>query len=354
MPPALPLTRRDFLKLGAAAGLGLALSGCYPDCDISWQPNILAPVFYGIQDLDESAGAPATLRIFYPSLEGSPSGAPLLAGCGEYPLIVFTHGHCGELNHFQKWFLIPAQLARCGYVVAVPLLPDTSLGTFPWADANRDLPLLVDLVDWVRTGWDGREVLAPETGVAGHSYGGLMAGRLAVEIGAAAYAGLSAVWRDWLPPPPLPLPDLAAPAFFCWGTDDLVNAVLSGSGAGPWNVTNPPKHQVVFDGAAHWDYLPPGATTCEGFRGNCNLVQSLAADLTAAFFSKYMPPERATRLSTRIPASLVPPPLDLSDEQAFFAGGHLFGLAQIAGNADCTLTHTWTLAGGETGSMTLP
>jgi hypothetical protein len=61
-------------------------------CPISWQPSISKPAFYGYRDFSIEDGAPANVRVFYPSLEGSPHDAPMLAGCGHYPLILFLHG----------------------------------------------------------------------------------------------------------------------------------------------------------------------------------------------------------------------------------------------------------------------
>lgn len=60
--------------------------------------------------------------MFFPSLDGAPAIAPPLTGCGRYPLIVCAHGQCADPDHYRKWTHLPAQLARSGYVVAVPKL----------------------------------------------------------------------------------------------------------------------------------------------------------------------------------------------------------------------------------------
>ena len=51
------------------------------------------------------------------------------------------------------------------------------------------------------------------------------------------------------------------------------------------------------------------------------------------FFARYLPPELATDLPARVPANLVPPPLVLTPEQEFFAGGFLNGYAGLPDSA---------------------
>lgn len=101
-----------------------------PSCPISWQPNPLAPVFYGVRDgLWDRGRRSWTGRVFFPSLDGSPNSAEILTSCGLYPLVLFAHGQCfGEPDHYKKWYFLPAALARAGYVVAVPQLS----GDYPW------------------------------------------------------------------------------------------------------------------------------------------------------------------------------------------------------------------------------
>lgn len=100
-------------------------------CPIGWQPAALTPVFFGARSLGTADGAPVSLRVFFPSLDGAVETAPLLEGCGRYPLVLFCHGHCiGEVGeaHHRRWFRIPAQLARAGYVVVVPHLAGNNGG----------------------------------------------------------------------------------------------------------------------------------------------------------------------------------------------------------------------------------
>src|SRR5438105_1573078 len=112
-----------------------------PGCAIAWQPNALAPVFYGYRDYEVvfppvlmarlapgdvvgGLGLPThRARVFYPSLDGSPEGAAILSDCGRFPVIVFAHGECdGDVDHYKKWFEIPALLARAGSIVVIPEL----------------------------------------------------------------------------------------------------------------------------------------------------------------------------------------------------------------------------------------
>jgi hypothetical protein len=122
-------------------------------CPIAWQPNALAPLFYGYRDYGVPDGSPTDLRLFFPSLDGSPDTGEILRGWGRYPIIVFAHGHCqSDDDEYLKWFEVPAQLARAGYVVAAPRLPEIAGGTSP-LDADGDLAILRDVISWLRTGW---------------------------------------------------------------------------------------------------------------------------------------------------------------------------------------------------------
>ena len=68
-------------------------------------------VFYDIRDYRAADGAPADLRVFFPSLDGAVVSAPILAGCGRYPLILLMHGQCvSAVEQYKAWYLLPAQL----------------------------------------------------------------------------------------------------------------------------------------------------------------------------------------------------------------------------------------------------
>jgi hypothetical protein len=296
-------------------------------CSIPWRPNSLAPVFYGMRDVGPTDGAPATARV-------SPEGAAILTDCGSYPLIVFAHGHCkDDTDHYLKWIELPAQLARAGYVVAVPQLPEIAGGTSP-SEANADLARLRDLVTWMRSGWVHRSILAPapSTGLVGHSFGAGLAGRLATEGNLRAYASLSghvAISEA-----------IDVPKLFTWGfpTSDPAEFLVPIS-PNDWADLGTPKHRIVFKELAHWDYLPSGRTACGQVRGDCPHSGVVAWDLVTMFFGNYLPPPAVPDLPGRIPPTLIPPPLDLTPKQQFFAGGWLSGVGLLQGASDqCEVT----------------
>jgi hypothetical protein len=322
-------------------------------CPIGWQPSVLAPVFYGVREVGREVDAPVACRIFFPSLDGAVFDAPILEGCGRYPLIVFAHGNCSEPtgDHYRKWFELPAQLARSGYVVVAPMLAGTAGGSYPW-DNNAELALLRDTVAWMRTGWEHKAVLlpAPATGVAGHSYGALLGLRLAVEGSVSAYASLSGPWSEWPSIPPNPIGTLGVPKLFMWGSGfgDTLSQFDSG-----WAGLSTPKHKGVLRDAGHWDYLPAGRSACEVQRGPCTVAWALAGDVVSTFFASYLPPERWPSLGQQIPDSLVPPPLNLTNDQQFFAGGHLTAFGLLGTRPECGITLSWATPGGS-GSVSRP
>lgn len=338
------------------------------ECSIGWQPSVFTPVFYGHRDHTvrlpivpdvvaaalhrpgpraELPGITARFRVFYPSVDGSPADAPLLRNCGRYPLVVFAHGHCGEADHFQKWFEVPATLARCGNVVVVPELPATNGGTSP-SQNDVEVDLLRRLIRWARSDSEYADVLLPDpaTGLAGHSFGAGLTGRLIVEnlVPVAGHVSLSGTY-------PSALGSRSLPKLLTWGTggEDLLVPIED------WqDRLAVPAHVVEIHGAGHWDYLPPGRSTCTGRRGECTLVPSLAADIVALFFARYMPPEKWTDVGTswlplpwfRVARSLQPPPLLLTTEQRFFAGGHLAAWRLLDDRSECGLTLNWKTAQG--------
>ncbi len=302
-------------------------------CPIGWQPSALAPVFYGYRDYTMAQGAPTRLRVFYPSVDGAPQNAPILAGCGRYPLILFAHGHCDtDANHYRRWFRLPAQLARSGYVVAVPELTD--IHTHP-AESPTTQQALTGTLTWMRQSWQHRLTVlpAPATGLAGHSHGALHAGILATRTTVAAVASLSGVWGSWQPGHgPKPIFQATGPRLLTWGT-------IEGDGRltdPDWNAIPRPKHRAVFADAEHYDYFPFNQQLpCRPFPGPCPHVGAATDDLVIMFFARYLPPEMWPDLPGRVPANLVPPPLSLTPEQRFYAGGHLVGLSTFNATSQC-------------------
>ena len=262
-------------------------------CPIGWQPSALSPVFFGVRTLGPDDGAPVPVRVFFPSLDGAVETAPILDGCGRYPLVLFCHGHClGDRDHFTKWFRIPAQLARAGYVVMVPMLAGNAGGSSPSLSGHPDEATLDTVVAWARGSWEHREVLLPPpaTGVIGHSFGAMLGARFSVGRPVAAYAGLSGGWQDWFGDEPFPLPLLDLPTLLVWGLgQDLFSPLPNAT----WQLT--------------------------------------------MFLGRYLPPELATDLVDRIPATLEPPALDLGFEQEFFAGGYLGGFDALGSHAECAV-----------------
>lgn len=342
------MSRRRFLRRALQWGaggavLGGVLTGCDDDCTspISWLPTVLAPVFYGYQEFDTSDGAPARLRVFYPSLEGVTLDAPMLTCTGRYPLVLFLHGQCDEPDHFQRWNLLPAVLARCGFVVAVPEL-GWGGGQYPWAEPSAQYTVATGTLDWVRTSWAGSAWLSGSStlGLAGHSFGALLAGRLAQDLPCSAYVSVGGGWAEWPATPPAPIYSLGVPSLFLYGTEDEFAALPPAN----WASVPTPTHRGIFQGGQHWDHLDPSAPQCGDTNGPCDLVESLTADLTALFFSKYM---RVANVAD----SLEPPEYTLTGDQQFYAGAHLTSFDQLP-RAGCGATLEWSTS--VSGSVALP
>jgi pimeloyl-ACP methyl ester carboxylesterase len=307
-------------------------------------------VFYGVRDYppvegstDPALNPPVRCRVFFPSIDGAVMSAPILRDCCRFPLIVFVHGNCDEPDHHMKWYLIPAQLARSGYVVVAPMLVLNAGGMTPPWDNPTELQQLRDLIAWMRTVWEHSDVLmpAPATGAIGHSYGALLAARLAPAEPISALGSLSGVWGSWPPDPPTPLWDLTMPKLLMWGSGFDSRYALDASRL------RPPWHTTVLEDGEHWDYLSEVASRrCEwgDLRGPCTHVPALAADIASTFFGKYLPPECWRRvLEQWIPDSLLPPPLtNLTNEEQFFgAGGHLTAFRLIGSGSACRVTLSW-------------
>ena len=341
----------DWLRNIAAAVIRLLEKLLPRRCAIPWRPNALAPVFYGTGDVGPTDGAPATARVYFPSLDGSPEGAPILPDCGRYPLIVLAHGHCpGDPDHYLKWIELPAQLARAGYVVAVPQLPQIGGGTAP-SQADDDLARVRELIVWMRSAWVHRSTLepAPGTGLVGHSFGAGLAGRLAADGDLRAYASLSGHVASQV------REAIDVPKLFTWGfpaatADEFLVPIPEAA----WDELATPKHRVVSAELSHWDYLPPGRVPCEQGRGTCRPAGVMVWDLVTMFFGTYLPPPAVPDLPDQIPPSLIPPPLDLTEEQQFFAGGWLSGTGLLEDNSDtCAVTITFETGTGD-GTVVLP
>lgn len=323
-------------------------SCCSCNCPVGWQPHSLSPIFYGHQDYGPEDGAPGHCRVFYPSVDGSPPGAPIQEECCKYPLIILVHGHCDETAHYKKWFLLPAQLARSGYVVAVPEIPNIS--THPSAPDHPGVARIGEIREWILNEWEHHDLANPATGLAGHSFGALLAARFAQNNNhIKAYASLSGVWEDW-PSGARPVESLDMPMLFCRGdgVGDLFTRIDF-----MWDNLAVPRHQAVFTDAHHWDYLQAGSSICEHQtlgRGPCSKIPILSTELVTMFFTKYL--RRSSSPDNRIPDSLIPPELTLTDEQKFFAGGGYLMSFDNLGN-DCQVRDMWVTNEGS-GTLELP
>jgi len=342
------MTRRDLLRLGVASALGGWLSGC-ARCDAGFPPNMTMPVFYGYKDyvytppltyapLARNAtgviNSPVPMaRVFYPSIAGTPAGAPILMNCEPFPLVLLVHGDCPDGVPYNQWLYFAGQLARAGYVVAVT----SAGGRLATGDARGDTVDLQGVHTYMRTDWEYRDTLmpSPNTAVIGHSFGGTLAAELATQIPVKAFVSLSGTFGQVTAGPQVVLSPLRGPCLFLWNTsfDDqtadavmyLPNQPLAGQF---WSLIGAPKHGVSIAGGAHGDYLTSGTST-DCHQGTCNLVRPLSVDFTTTFLTKYLPPGGLTGIAGLVPDSLIVRPQDLPPppNHGFYAGGFLGGLA---------------------------
>ena len=75
---------------------------------------------------------------------------------------------------------------------------------------------------------------------------------------------------------------------------------------------------MVFAGE-HFDYLYNAQLPCCGGFGPCQSLGAATADLVTMFFATYLPPELWPYLPDLVPGPLIPPPLNLTLEQQFYA-----------------------------------
>lgn len=348
-----------------------------PGCPIPWKPSIFAPVFYGYRDataifppvVDPGHGGESVatasvrigpgempvfghpVRVWFPSLDGSPQHAQILGSCGRYPLVILAHGSCPEdEDHYQKWFELPAVLARCGYVVVVPEL---HLGAPSGNEAEQQL--IGKLAAWARSEWEHAESVmpAPATALVGHSWGAGLLGHVAAEAphSYAAYVSLSGVEV------PGEMHRSTMPKLFAWGGDSSLEVL--GVQLSQWQRLTSPAHFAEFEDAGHWDYMPAGRSACDELdgrpqRGSCSLTPFLAADIVACFLTRYLRPEGVPFVKWGpfqlfvIHRTLRPPaffPSYLTTEQEFYAGGHLRAWGAVPSRDDCGVALRWVIDG---------
>ena len=358
--------RRRFLQAALAAGI-LPLAGCRELIDIigsacpedpadtggiDWTPDVLHPVFYGVQHFTAGQGAPGTLSVLYPSHQTFAAGErTILKSClDRWPLVLFLHGQPPCLSDpaaHRKWRRIAIMLASSGYVVAVPRY-DAALPQ----DGSPLVTFALQVIDWVRNSWEHAEWVdkRPEAvAIAGHSYGALLAARVAQarpETG--AYVGLSGPWEEFHSfgiDPLSVLQGIGAPSLFMWSTDAFFENMDHG---GLFDALPAPRHAMVHDGQ-HFDYLAPG-DVCDKPRGACPWIERVAAELTALFLARYL---LQARSDIDIPVDLVPPPVTLTPKQQFYGGADFTGLQAIASDRACSAVDLRWLDGDEAGTRKL-
>jgi pimeloyl-ACP methyl ester carboxylesterase len=303
---------------------------------IDWTPDVGAPVFYGHQDLTPADGALRNLRVYYPTVDGSPADAPILKRClVRWPAVLFLHGQPpNELpdstDYHLQWEQLASTMARSGYVVVVPAL--SSDQTFTDPPAARDAAL-ADL-DWIRTEWaDAAWVNQQDAAVVGHSLGGMLATYVAeARPDIRALVSLSGVFLlDGR------LQQVRVPSLLMWAdglpAEDLDQLNI-------WNQLSMPRYGAVFPGQ-HFDYLRQGVSPNTP-RGQCQLVGPAAADLATLFLSLHLPVPLSVHHGT---VDLQPPSVQLTQEQKFFAGGHFSGLSGFESAPVCQLHLRWDLNG---------
>src|SRR5262249_44933276 len=104
-----------------------------------------------------------------------------------------------------------------------------------------------------------------------------------------------------------------------------------------------PKHRAIFTDGLHYDYLYTAQLPCRQDKGPCRWLGAAATDLVTMFFGRYLPPDLWPNLPGQIPHTLIPPPLTLTLEQQFFAGGYLLGMQLLGADAHCSVTVTQEL-----------
>ena len=312
--------------------------GCARDCPVGWQPHAFSPVFYGYRDYAESATAPGNCRVFYPSTDGSPQNAPPLEGCCKYPLVILIHGHCQghEADEYKKWFLLPAQLARSGYVV---LIPSVTLIAGTPSTNHPAIPVIESFRDWVLNDWEFHELVDPNTGIIGHSFGAPIGSSISKTNNAVrAFVSLSGQYEgvnDYL--------SMNKPVLFLRGhpTSDIAETYVGFN----WSATPSPKHKVEFAEGYHWDYLLPSQVQCSNCfgHGDCSKSAQLSTEVITMFFSRYL--RRTNTVDNRVPLSLIPPDITLTTEQQFYAGGGYLSAFDNPGR-NCMVNLEWVTPQG--------
>ena len=341
------MNRRSFLTaLGAAPFVGGCrsfvddvLSNCPTPSNVDWIVDVAHPVFFGVE---EAAGAPRAMRVFFPSVRDGTLLEPCLQS---WPIVLFLHGMpprgVSNSTWASAWTHLPATIARCGYIVGVPSHDAQQIESDPAATAAA---AIAD-IEWLRSGWTGSRWIdkrPTSTVVAGHSYGALIAARTAAAHEVGALVSLSGPYiQDGVSRQALRR--VTAPCFFMWGDDengqtnqqdDLDQAMF-------WsNELEQNRYAAVYHGE-HFDYVD-AVHTGGAPRGPCAHVDAASADLAALFVAANIASLTAVGVDLRKPQAT------LSPQQQVFAQDHLVGLDQFTGPR-CRMTLRW-IVDGQTGA----
>lgn len=345
--------RRSFLQTALAVSAlpaALSLAGCESLIDVlgnacpedpaesggvDWTPDVLHPVTSDSREITLADGAPLAMRIYYPSLAFNDTHRILKLCLDRWPLVLFLHGlspspPCSTSTlDYLRWRRIPAMLAKSGYVVAVPNYGATA----PEADSPL-MQRMKDVIDWVRTDWeDARWVDKRPTSVAvaGHSFGALLAARIAQKFpGMGACISLGGSFNQLNEDAHAVLQSLTLPSFFMWSDNLDIAPFENLDEGGFWDDVPGPKHAAIHSGG-HFDYLP-ASMTCSDQRGECAPIEPVAAELIALFLARHMPLARST---SNIPIDLVPPAVTLTPNQQFYGGEPFAGLEAMKSDQAC-------------------
>ena len=313
---------------------------------VRWVPDVGHPVFWGYQDVGPAQGAPGESRVYYPSLDGSPQNARIAKQCAaDYPVVLFLHGQppAGESTpqYNQDFHRIGADLARSGYVVVAPSYRASLPG--PWGAQQSVVEAMAD-VHWVRTEWTNAQWVDPRlesSAVIGHSYGALLAARVAAQIHEfRAFVSLSGPYQE-LDDASTLIQSIATPTFFVWADGHAPGIGLENLDGNPplWDLFGRPKHRAVFKGE-HFDYLDhPGLAPV----GPCHpAIGGALADLATLFVARNLPIPAG---GTEVAIELTKPQVPLTLEQEFYAGAHLAGLDLVEHKDGCHIDIRWDVNG---------
>ncbi len=321
------------------------------DAGIDWVPDAMHPVAAGFQDLGVTDGAPGPVRVWYPSAEAHwvTRDAKVLQHCtARWPVVLFLHGAepCDlpvphDPDYYKRWADLPASLARSGYVVLVPAHSQNK------PTGGAEVPFVSSFIDWARNVWEHAESLDPRPdalAVAGHSFGGVLTGRLAQSRNdVSAFVSLSGAFGTLARDDMLDvLGSLRKPTFFMWSdtATGFENENLDVLQA--WDTLRCQRYGCVFDGG-HFDYIRLLGSDCGEQPGACHLTKAVAADLATLFLARTLPVAGSpTRMPFDLTLPLVAP---LSPTQQTYAAGHLGGirLLEETANRDCRFDLRWKL-----------